>query len=284
MLISLHATIARATGASRIPLVAALTALTAALVILVAAAPLTAFASSSARSTTPAPSQPAVLGRVDSLLSAQQLAPAVTLIDSALRAAPVDFDVLWRASRVRLLQGDMAVERSKAQDQFYRSALSLAERAIKANQTVPEGYLRRAAAAGKVALFSGILDAADYVIIARDDATRVLAMTGTPAVVRASAHYILGRTNLKLTETPRPLRMPLGLGFGNLPDALSHLRTATELRPGFVMFELEYARALAQDKRTAEARAMLQRIATLPDQEIGDVARKREAAQLLADM
>lgn len=221
------------------------------------------------------------MAQVDSLLAARQLAPAVAALDEAQRTAPRDYEVLWRLSRVRVLQGDAAPEKSKAQDRFYRDALSIAERAIKADPSAPDGYLRRAAAAGKVALFAGILDAADFVTQAKADAERVIAMRSVPAPTLASAHYILGRTHLKLTETPRPLRMPLGLGFGNLPDALTNLQRATELRPGFIMFELEYGRALAQDGRTPDARARLQAVATLAEQELGDDARKREAADLL---
>lgn len=229
----------------------------------------------------PALAQPVALMRVDSLLGARQLAPAVAAMDDAARTAPRDFEVLWRLSRVRVLQGDVAPAQSKAQDRFYREALELAERAIKVSPAAPDGYLRRAAAAGKVALFSGVLDAADFVTQAREDAEKVIGMRGAPAATLASAHYILGRTHLKLTETPRPLRMPLGLGFGNLADALANLRRATELRPGFVMFELEYGRALAADDRTAEARTRLQGVAAMAEQELGDDTRKREAAELL---
>ena len=219
--------------------------------------------------------------RVDSLLTASQLAPAVAVVNQALAAAPRDYEVLWRASRVRLLQGDQQPEKSKAQDKLYREALALAEQAIKANPGAPDGYLRRAAANGKVALFAGVLDAADYVVQAKEDSEKVIAMRGVPAATQASAHYILGRTHLKLSETPRPLRMPLGLGFGNAADALTHLRRATELRPGFIMFQLEHARALAANARATEATSVLQQLAALPEQEPGDDARKREAVELL---
>jgi tetratricopeptide (TPR) repeat protein len=224
----------------------------------------------------------AAIARVDTLLATNQLPAAVAAIDQALTASPRQFEVLWRASRVRALQGDVAPAKSKAQERAYKEALELAERAIKANGTLPDGYLRRAAAAGKVALFAGTLDAADYVVMAKEDAERVIAMRGAPAVLQASAQYILGRTHLKLTETPRPLRMPLGLGFGNLADALVHLRRANELRPGFIMFQLDYARALIENDASAEARTVLESIATSAEQEIGDDARKREAATLLA--
>ncbi len=75
--------------------------------------------------------------------------------------------------------------------------------------------------------------------------------------------------------------MPLGLGFGNAVDALKHLTRATELRPGFAMFHLEYARAVIANDRVPEARTALQQLPGLAMQEIGDDARKREGAELL---
>ena len=209
---------------------------------------------------------------------AAQAARPVQAVDTLLAAR----DLALLLSRVRVLQGDAEAEGSKAQDRRYREALDAAERAVKAGRDAPDGYLRRAAAAGKVALFAGILDAADYVTQAKDDVERVLAMRDVPPVTRATAHYILGRTHLKLTETPRPLRMPLGLGFGNLDDAVRHLGEAVTLRPDFVMFRLDHARALIVADRDADARRELEAAGSAPLQELGDEVRKREAAALLA--
>lgn len=231
-----------------------------------------------------APAQSPELLRVDSLIVAGNVPAAVTAIEGEARSAPREFQVLWRLSRVRVLQGDAAPDKSRQQDRFYRQALELAEQAVKANPTAPEGYVRRAAAAGKVALFAGVLDAADYVTLAKGDAEKVIGMSGVDPVLLATAHYILGRTHLKLTETPRPLRMPLGLGFGNLPDALVHLRRARDLRPGFVMFELELARALVADGKGEEARAILSALPDQASQEPGDTLRKAEGAALLRSL
>jgi tetratricopeptide (TPR) repeat protein len=206
---------------------------------------------------------------------------AVTAIDAEARRTPRDFQMLWRLSRIRLLQGDASVPQSRQQDRLYREAMNIAEQAIKANPSSPDGYIRRAAAAGKVALFSGVLDASDFVLQAKEDVEKVIAMPNVPPITLATAHYILGRTHLKLTETPRPLRMPLGLGFGNLNDALTHLRRARQLRPRFIMIELELARALIANDQAGEARPMLTAIAALPLTEPGDDARKTEAAELL---
>jgi tetratricopeptide (TPR) repeat protein len=222
--------------------------------------------------------------RVDSLIAAREVAAAVAIIDAEARRAPREFEVLWRQSRLRVLQGDALPAQSREQDRMYKQALQIAEAAIRANGAAPDGYLRRAAAAGKVALFAGVLDAADFVLQAKEDAERVIAMTGVPPATLASAYYILGRTHLKLTETPRPLRMPIGLGFGNLDEALSNLRRARQLRPGFIMFELELGRALIAADQSEQARPILTAVANLPESEPGDATRKREAADALRSL
>jgi hypothetical protein len=221
------------------------------------------------------------LARVDSLVLALNVPAAVTAIEAEARRTPRDFEMLWRLSRVRLLQGDASPAQSRPQDRFYRQAMDIAEQAIKANPTAPDGYVRRAAAAGKVALFAGVLDASDFVLQAKADVERVIGLPNVPPVTLATAHYILGRTHLKLTETPRPIRMPLGLGFGNLNDAQTNLRLARQLRPGFIMFELELARALVANNQSADARPILTAIAALPLMEPGDEVRKSEASDLL---
>lgn len=224
------------------------------------------------------------LARVDSLIGAQELSAAVALAESIARRAPSDATALARLARVRMLQGDAALEKSPQQDRFYRDALAIAERSVAADPALPEAYLRRAAAAGKVALFAGIFDASDLVQTVRADTERIIAMRNVPPMILSTAHYILGRTHLKLTETPRMVRAPLGLGFGNRADALVHLRQARTIRPGFIMIELEYGKALREDGRAAEARTVLSAIASMPEAEPGDATRKAEAGALLSTL
>jgi hypothetical protein len=128
-----------------------------------------------------------------------------------------------------------------------------------------------------------VLDAADLVEAVKADAEKAIALNNAGAMTTAAAHYILGRTHLKLTETPRPLRMPLGLGWGNLADATKHLKAATELRPNFIMYQLDYARALLKGGQGAQAKALLGAIAGLSVQEPGDEERKKEAVEALKD-
>jgi len=220
--------------------------------------------------------------RTDSLLAAARLTDARATIEQARRVAPKDFEVLWRLSRVWNLLGDQAGD--KAGETFYLQARGFADQAIAANPKTAAGYVRRAASGGKIALFRGTLEAADLVKTVRDDAQQALKLGDGGAAQQATAHYILGRTHLKLLETPRPLRMPVGLGWATLGEATANLRKAVELRPDFIMFRLDYARALVRDDKPAEARAQLEAGAKLAVGEFGDEERLKEIATLLGEL
>ncbi|KER10995.1 MAG: hypothetical protein HY22_01120 [[Candidatus Thermochlorobacteriaceae] bacterium GBChlB] len=221
----------------------------------------------------------AVCDEIDALMEQIKLADAKSKVDDALTKFPNDFEVKWRASRVYVAFGD--TQPKSEQEKIYVKAKELADEAIKLNPQASVGYVRRAAANGKVALFRGVLSVKDLVKQTKADAEKAIQLNSSGEQVLATAYYILGRTHLKLSETPEVMRMPIGLAWGNLDDALKHLAKAAELRGDFIMFRLDYARALEKDDKFAEARAQLEKIPSLKAQEYGDNDRKKEAAELL---
>ncbi len=224
----------------------------------------------------------ALCEKTDEQLSARNLAEAKRAIEEAYKLAPKDYDVLCRYSRVLVLFGDE--QKESEQEKIYLRALELAEEAVAVNPKHALGYVRRAAARGKVALFKGVLSVADMVKATRDDAEKAIQLNNAGEQGLATAHYILGRTHLKLTEQPKVVRKPLGLDWGNLDDALLHLKKATELRKGYIMFHLDYARALAKKKQRDEAKKELTAISQLQPTEFGDETRKQEAFALLSEL
>jgi hypothetical protein len=80
------------------------------------------------------------------------------------------------------------------------------------------------------------------------------------------------------------VRKPLGLDWGNLDDALLNLKKATELRKGYIMFHLDYARALAKKKQLDDAKKELTAISQMQPTEFGDEVRKQEAFALLSEL
>jgi tetratricopeptide (TPR) repeat protein len=225
----------------------------------------------------------AACAKIDDLLEEGKVTDAKKALDEVYNAGVKDYEWTWRASRINILMGDMTADATK-KEAFYYEARRLADEAIKMNGNGMMGYLRRSAASGKVALVKSVIGAADMVKSSREDAQKAISLNNTTPQNLASAHYIIGRMHLKLTETAKAKRMMVGLGWGNLDEAISNLKRANDLRPDFLMIPLEYGKALAANNQFNEARQQLQRVATLKNQEYGDDARKKEAAEVLASI
>lgn len=220
--------------------------------------------------------------QADNLLEDGKVSEARKALDAAYNAGIKDYEWLYRSSRVTLLQADIESDNTKKEGMYYE-AKRLADEALKLNSNGMNGYIRRAAAAGKIALTKGVLGAAEQVKSAREDAEKAIALNNATPQSLAAAHYILGRTHLKLSETAKAKRMMVGLGFGNLDDALKNLKRALELRSDFVMYNLEYAKALAANSQFADAKQYAQKAAGGKDSEYGDAARRNEANALLKE-
>jgi tetratricopeptide (TPR) repeat protein len=223
----------------------------------------------------------AACAKVDDLLEEGKVPEARKALDEAFALGQKDYEWLWRASRVYVLQGDM---QSSDKEKFYYEARRLADEAVKLNGNGMMGYVRRAAASGKVGLFKGVLAVADLVKSVREDCDKAIKLNNTTPTNLGTAHYILGRTHLKLSETAKAKRMLMGLGWGNLDEALANLKRSTELRSDFVMFHLDYARALAANSQYNEARGALQKISSIKNQEYGDADRRKEADALAKEI
>lgn len=223
-----------------------------------------------------------VIAKSDELYAAIQLVPAKQAIDEAVKKYGDNYDILWRASRVYSGYAETLPE--KDQEKVVLQAKEFAERTIKANPQGMHGYLWRGIANGKLALFKGVFSAAGLVKSINDDVKKAIALNNGSTAQLATAHYVLGRIHLKLSEKPKFVRMPLGLGFGNIDDAIIHLKKAVELYPGYIMFHLDYARALIEEDRESEAKRELLKIPAMKIQAYDDGKRKAEAKELLKEI
>jgi tetratricopeptide (TPR) repeat protein len=220
---------------------------------------------------------------VDQLIRARDFKKANQAIDLELSQKSLDpardFNGKWRKSRVEIFLGDEAKDDSKKQE-HYQNALKLAEEAILVNSNHGQGYLRKAAAAGKVALFKGILEAREYVAQVRDSASMAIEKSQNDPEVLATAHYILGRTHLKLSDTPFVIRKPIGLGWGNVSEAEKNILKATELKPDSVLFWTEAAKLYKKLKKADEFKKAVDKAKSLPEVEPSDRDAKRELESL----
>ena len=219
----------------------------------------------------------------DNLIEQRNVVEAQKVLQGAFQSTPKDYNVLFRMARLHVLLGDRETSEAK-QEALYKQAVQYGDQAIAINPKGMGGYVYRAAANGKVALFKGVFSVSDVVAKVRDDATKAISLNNEGSQRLAAAEYILGRTHLALAYKPKLVRLPLGLGWGSIDEAYAHLKRARSLRPGFIMFELEFSRCLAEMDETAEALKVAKSISAMKLQEPGDEKRKDEARQLIQDL
>jgi tetratricopeptide (TPR) repeat protein len=205
---------------------------------------------------------------------------ALQSYQAAIALEPNNYEALWRISRAFVDIGEhlpTATEQEKTQQlQTYEKALEFANKAIAANANGAMGYTRRAIANGRIALFKGVWESLDLVKQTKADCEKALVLDPR----EPAAYYVLGRTHMKVSEKPRIVRWPLGLGWANLDDAVKNYEKAIALRPDFIMYRLDCARAYVEQDEYAKARAHLTAIATLPTMDEDDSQFRKDAQEL----
>ncbi len=200
---------------------------------------------------------------------------------AALALQPQNAEILWRISRAYIDIGEhlpiTTDEEKKEQLATYERALEYAQRAIAADARNSMAYTRRAIANGRIALFKGVWESLDLVKRSKADLEKAIQLDPQ----NATAYYVLGRTHAKVSERPRIVRWPLGLGWANLEEAVKRYETAIALRPDFIMYRLDCARAYIELDDYEKARAHLSSIASLPTRDEDDDVFRKEARELL---
>jgi FimV-like protein len=209
---------------------------------------------------------------------------ALESYQAALALDSTNYEVLWRISRACVDIGEHQPAKSdpekNQQLQTYEKALEFANRAVAVNPNGSMGYARRAIANGRIALFKGVWESLDLVKQTKADCEK--AITLDP--MNASAYYVLGRTHMKVSEKPRIIRWPLGLSWANLNDAVKNCEKAISIRPDFIMYRIDCARAYIELEEYDKARAHLDAIKSLPTLDEDDGQFRKEAEELLNEI
>ena len=209
---------------------------------------------------------------------------AIELYTKALNASPGNAELLWRISRAYVEIGEhqpSATDKEKEEQlKTYQKATEFATKAVAADSKNSMAYTRRAIANGRIALFKGVWESIDLVKSVRADLDTALALNPNNDV----ALYVMGRTHLKVCEKPYLIRLPLGLGWGDLEDGLVYFEKSIALKPNFIMYRLDCARAYIEEDEYDKARAHLTAIQTLPNDDQDDDQFRAEAKQLLKEI
>ncbi len=181
---------------------------------------------------------------------------------------PNNWEVYWRISRSYVDIGEhlptQTSEQKDAQEKMYKTSLEYANKAVKLAPGEAITYVRRAIANGRIALFEGVFSAIGTVKDVKADCEKAIQLGNGGNYVQALAHYVLGRTHLKVCEKPYLVRLPLGLGWGDTGEAVRLLETAVKLKPNFRMFLYELAKAYVEEDEYDKAKETLKKVEKAP--------------------
>jgi len=197
-------------------------------------------------------------------------------------------EVLWKLSRTYVDIADRMPtstgEQEDAQLAVFQKALDYADKSVKQKPDLSAGYLRRAIANGKIALFKGVFSVAGVVNSVRADVEKAIQLGNGGNFIQGVAHYVLGRTHAKTSEKWKPARSILGLGWADNEIALTEYKKAIEIYPGYMMFYVDYANSLIREDDYKTAREMLNKALTCQFQHQDDEKRLAEAKKTLNDI
>ncbi len=192
-------------------------------------------------------------------------------LDTYLQAdklSPNNWEIYWRISRSYIDIGEHLPDKTSAQkdeqEKMYKKSLEYADKAVKLAPGEAITYVRRAIANGRIALFQGVFSAIGTVKDVKADCEKAIQLGNGGNYVQALAHYVLGRTHLKVCEKAYLLRLPLGLGWGDTGEAVKLLETANKLKPNFRMFLYELAKAYVEEDEYDKAKATLKLVEKAP--------------------
>lgn len=212
-------------------------------------------------------------------------------LDTYLKAeklSPDNWEVLWRISRAYVDLGEKMPSKTSAQkdeqEKIYKKSLEYADRAVKLAPNQSITYVRRAIANGRIALFEGVFSAIGTVKDVKADCEKAIQIGNGGNYVQALAHYVLGRTHLKVCEKAYLVRLPLGLGWGDTEEAVRLLEIAVKLKPNFRMFMFELAKAYVEEDEYEKAKDILKKIEKAPVQDEDDDVVLSDAKKLYEEI
>lgn len=199
-----------------------------------------------------------------------------------------NWEIMWRISRaladIANKMPESTDEQKDAKYNKYKKSFVYADSAVKLASDQSVTYLRRAIVNGRIALFEGVFSAIGLVNDVKDDCERSIQLNNGGNYVQALSHYVLGRTHAKVCEKSYLIRLPIGLGWGDMEIAIREFQTAIKLKPNYRMFYLELAKAYIEEDEYELAKENLLKVEKAPFNLEDDDEYLKEAKQLLVEV
>ena len=211
---------------------------------------------------------------------------ALARYESALTAAPANYEVLWRAARESADLGEAATDAEK-RTEYYKKAEAYARRAVTANANGADGHFMLAVALGRTALSLGSRDRVRYASEIRSEALASVKLEPQ----HAGALHVLGVWNAEIMRLSSFARFAARNFLGgkvfdqaSWAEAQKYMEAAVAADPGRITHRLDLAKVYAETNLRPKARATCDAVARMPNTELLDAHYKQECAQLITKL
>jgi len=212
-------------------------------------------------------------------------------LESYLKAdklSPANWEILWRISRAYCDMANKMPEETDEQKDAkfnkYKKSFFYADSSVGLALDQSVTYVRRAIVNGRIALFEGIFSVIGTVNDVKDDCERAIQLNNGGNYIQALAHYILARAHAKVCEKAYLLRLPLGIGWGDMEVAIREYQNAIKLKPNMRMFYLDLAKAYIEEDEYELAKENLLLVEKAPVVLEDDEEYLKESKQLLKEV
>ena len=204
------------------------------------------------------------------------------------KMSPGNWEILWRISRAYVDIGNKMPEKTDEEENaklaIYKKSFAYADSSVELAEDQSVTYLRRAIVNGRIALFEGVFSAIGTVNDVKDDCERAIQLGNGGNYIQALAHYVLARAHFKVCEKPYLVRLPLGLGWGDMETSIREFQIAIKLKPNMRMFYLDLAKAYIDEDEYEPAKENLLMVEKSPVVLEDDEMYLKEAKQLLKEV
>lgn len=213
-----------------------------------------------------------------------QEAAALEKLKQVLRTEPNNYYALWKSSELYSRLG-ASQKGNTNQMAFYRAAQKTAELAIKAHPNEADGYYVLSVAMGKMALAGPNKEKIAAVKAIKSNAEKAIKLNPN----HGRAWHVLGKWHYEISGLNFVERTAVKLFYGGFPESSYQLSVqayerAQRLEANFALNYLEMAKAYHQLGQDAKARALLQKLASLPNRTGDDQRIKAEGRALMGEL
>ena len=200
------------------------------------------------------------------------------------RLNPANYVALCKSSELYSRLG-IAQPSTKGKMSYYNSGKSFAEAAIKLKPAEAEGYYVLSVAMGRLALTGPNKDKIAAVKAIKSNAEKAIRLNPS----HGRAWHVLGKWHYEVSGLNFMERTAVKLFYGGFPEAsieasIQAYEKTQRLEPNFALNHLELAKAYHRAGQDAKAKALLQRLAAMPNKTGDDNRVKAEGKSLMKEL